>query len=114
MYRTCAHCGCGFEADEHWKRLCIPCWIKAKKAGDLDTRDNFVDLRNELNYAHREIRYLKAVLAEAEARAQNASPEAIPPDMLRVLLLLAHPDRHNGSQAANKATAWLLQQRGKA
>lgn len=111
MYRNCAHCGIGFEADEHWKRLCIPCWIKAKKAGDLDTRDNFVDLRNELNYAHREIRYLKAVLAEADARAQNASPEAIPEDMLRILLMLCHPDKNGNTKASTKATQWLLAQR---
>lgn len=114
MYRNCEHCGEVFDADAHWKRLCVPCWVKTKKAEGIDTRDNLVDLRNELNCARRHIHYLEAVLAEAEARAQNATPEAIPPDMLRVLLLLAHPDRHNGSKAANKATAWLLQQRGRA
>jgi len=30
---------------------------------------------------------------------------------IRQLLQLAHPDKHNGSAAANDATAWLLEQR---
>jgi hypothetical protein len=30
------------------------------------------------------------------------------PDMLRVLIQLCHPDRHDGSEAAKRATQWLL------
>jgi hypothetical protein len=53
----------------------------------------------------------------AESRAADAEiatwrPSApIPPDILRSLIGLAHPDRHGNSESANKATAWLLQQR---
>ncbi len=38
--------------------------------------------------------------------------EPIPADMLKRLIFLAHPDKHGGSQAAEQATQWLLQQRG--
>ena len=34
-------------------------------------------------------------------------------EMLRRLVRLCHPDRHDGSEAANKATAWLLAQRNR-
>lgn len=35
-------------------------------------------------------------------------PALIPPDMLRRLIQLCHPDRHSGSEAANIATRYLL------
>ena len=34
---------------------------------------------------------------------------AIPPDMRRRLIQLCHPDRHQGSEASQKATIWLLE-----
>ena len=34
-------------------------------------------------------------------------------DMVRTLIHLAHPDRHDGSAAATRATQWLLSLRGK-
>jgi hypothetical protein len=46
-----------------------------------------------------------------EQMAGQAGKVAIPPDMLRRLTMLAHPDRHNSSEASVKATQWLLQQR---
>jgi hypothetical protein len=55
----------------------------------------------------------------AETRAADAEistwhrPEGIPPDILRSLIGLAHPDRHGNSETANRVTAWLLQQRGR-
>ncbi len=42
------------------------------------------------------------------------TPPPIPPEMLRRLVRLCHPDRHDGSEAANVATAWLLAQRDRA
>jgi hypothetical protein len=38
---------------------------------------------------------------------------SIPPDMLRRLLWLCHPDRHGDSDAATVTTAWLLTQRSR-
>jgi len=46
-----------------------------------------------------------AVLARKGGRAP------IPPDILRRLLWLCHPDRHENSDAATVTTAWLLAQR---
>jgi hypothetical protein len=52
----------------------------------------------------------------AESRAATSTwrgGEGIPPDVLNTLVRLAHPDRHGNSPAANRATTWLLQQRGR-
>jgi hypothetical protein len=35
-------------------------------------------------------------------------PAPLPPEMLRRLIQLCHPDKHGDSQAANTATVWLL------
>lgn len=37
----------------------------------------------------------------------------IPSDMLKRLIHLCHPDKHDGSKASTLATEWLLQQRGR-
>lgn len=40
-------------------------------------------------------------------------PRPIPDDLLPILIRLCHPDRHANSEASNRATAWLLSQRGR-
>ena len=57
-------------------------------------------------HLHPRLRVLKL-----ELDGQRAKPEGIPPEMLRRLVRLCHPDRHSQSEAANQATAWLLAQR---
>ena len=42
---------------------------------------------------------------------QGRAGVAVPPDMLKRLIQLCHPDKHNGSKASTTATEWLLQQR---
>lgn len=37
----------------------------------------------------------------------------IEPEMIRRLLQLCHPDKHNNSEASIKATQWLLSKRGR-
>ena len=54
----------------------------------------------------------RVALLEMQLRQPSGRSEAIPSDMLKTLIRLAHPDRHGNSPAANKATAWLLKARG--
>jgi hypothetical protein len=49
---------------------------------------------------------LKDVRRDALAR------RPIPPERLKALIGLAHPDRHNGSKVATEMTQWLLAQPG--
>jgi hypothetical protein len=45
---------------------------------------------------------------------QSMAGATVPPDMLKRLIQLCHPDKHDGSKASTTATEWLLQQRGRA
>jgi hypothetical protein len=52
--------------------------------------------------------------ARAEARAMKydpiwprQAPSALPPDMAKVIRMLVHPDKHNGSQASVKAFKYI-------
>ncbi|SFM47205.1 hypothetical protein SAMN05421880_11768 [Nitrosomonas nitrosa] len=89
---ACQLCGEDFYPDQTWKTLCIPCY-KLSKQRQEDVVSELTRLRTE----NEELRHRIA----------------IPQDMLKTLILLAHPDRHGNSAASNKATAWLLSQRGR-
>jgi hypothetical protein len=47
-----------------------------------------------------------------DARREALARAPIPPERLKALIGLAHPDRHNGSKVATEITQWLLAQRG--
>ncbi len=99
----CTSCGTSFwrNPDETWKHLCLECWRDSKAKTDRQA-DNL------------QIRLDKALIENAMLHRKLARLEAgsgIPPEMLARLIRLAHPDRHQGSEAANIATAWLLAQR---
>lgn len=120
MNRTCTCCGAAFEADEPWKYLCFACWKARKEASASDVGALTIrSIKAELELAQAKDRILeleekvREVIRLARRHAGEARPEPIPDDMLKVLLLLAHPDKHNGSPASNRATRWLLQQRRK-
>ena len=85
--KPCERCGETFTPKFPTARLCYPCWLEREHAfervGDLE----------------RELERLRTAAAP------------IPADIARLLVLLCHPDRHGNSAAANKATAWLLEQR---
>lgn len=118
MVRTCTCCGAAFEADEPWKHLCLACWRARKEASASDVGALTIrSIKAELELAQARDRILeleervREVIREARLHAGEARPEPIPDDLLRILLMLAHPDRHGNSPASNRATAWLLQQR---
>jgi hypothetical protein len=96
--KICQLCGETFYPDQPWKTLCIPCF-KISKQRENESTSELEELRSE-NFR---LRYQLAIA--------RPSIGAIPRDILKSLIRLAHPDRHNGSQAANDATAWLLSQR---
>lgn len=81
QWTVCTDCGRGFLRDVEWKRRCVPCW-KSAKAAEMPQR-----------------------------YAPQPPPLPIPPDMLRRLLQLCHPDKHGNSEAATVATQFLLRLR---
>ena len=109
---TCECCGDTFNRTpgEGWKRLCLPCW-KASPAARKAAPDRLAQLTAELADAKAEADRLRLRVLALELDAQRAKPAELPPDMLRRLVQLCHPDRHDGSEAATLATAWLLEHR---
>lgn len=82
MQKQCKHCGNNFLADQDWKTMCIPCWIKWKKATDEPEPAKKVEIIQAYEY--------------------------IPEDMIDRLIRLCHPDKHKNSKASTEATQWLL------
>lgn len=86
MTRNCAACGEPLPLDwPGYRRYCTGCYFA---------------LRDEQQATPAPISTARA----AEVLGLDA-------DMLRVLLAVAHPDRHGNSAAATRATQWLLQLR---
>jgi len=74
----CPSCGNVYFKKESWQKLCLRCYLATKGKA-------------------------------APTATAPAKPEPlIPPDMLRRLIQLCHPDRHGGSECAHKTTQWLL------
>lgn len=103
----CSNCGSSFtrKSDESWKHLCYSCW-KSSKATASSIGETPAQLRHELHVALEEAARLRRMLIKAERK------DSIPPDVLKKLLHLAHPDKHGGSKIATEATQWLLSMRG--
>jgi hypothetical protein len=59
------------------------------------------------------VRQRDAAWMQEVARREALARTPIPPERLKALIALAHPDRHNGSKMATKTTQWLLAQRAR-
>lgn len=96
--RRCAACRVRLPADEPaWKTLCRECFVAAKKAEQAALLEELAELRAQNTR-------LRAEVFDLRSRARPA----LEPAMLRTLLQLAHPDRHDNSEASTKATQYLL------
>ncbi len=120
----CSKCGATFQrgADESWKTQCLPCFKKGKdldrqaELKRLETRvlaaeSEVVNLRGQLRQAHAEIQHFFEMAMERQAEIHALRERTTIADDLREhlprLRQLCHPDRHNGSEAAMKASQWL-------
>lgn len=110
----CSDCGAAFfrNADETWKTRCVPCFVKHK-----NTRAGVVkqpaspDYRTLWEKVNAECFRLQRRVADLEQQLANRPCSPLEPELreyLPRLVQLAHPDRHGGSLAANRATQWLL------
>ena len=134
LTKTCVECKQPFEVEETkaWATRCLPCWIAQqdrqgkKKVESLQQEVDYwrnratgkcdvaelEDLRRQIDSLRKQNQRLQADLTLAQkTTAPWHRGSGIPPEMLRRLIQLAHPDRHGGSDAANTATQWLLSQR---
>lgn len=106
--KKCQKCGCGFFADEPWKKICLDCWRREKNREKGKASEEF---RRALDQ-DAEIYVLRVKVSSLETQLQReiekAAKKTIPPDKLNALIRLSHPDRHGGSAVSNEITAWLL------
>ena len=97
MIKRCDHCRTLFDAKFPSAKLCLDCWKKRERAfAEYD------DLRAELARLDTEVRRLRHALHHQQG---------IPPEMLKRLIGLCHPDRHGNSEPSTEVTKWLLAQR---
>jgi len=83
MQKSCKHCGDKFVADKEWKTMCVPCYIKWKKASEETAPEKKIEIVQAYEF--------------------------IPEDMIDRLIRLCHPDKHKNSPASTQATQWLLE-----
>ena len=110
----CQTCGSPFPKRSHYERNCLVCY-KAERdynvlAGDkafLWAQVQLSDLRCQLSEAQ------QALAAEKTNPKTAGPPEGLRGDLLRQVISLCHPDRHNGSKKATEVTKKLLQLRAK-
>lgn len=111
MRAFCLDCGAAFhrEVDESWKVRCLPCFKSHKRANDDP------DYRAQWQRSDAECLRLRTRVADLEARLMEADSALTGElrDMLPRLRQLCHPDRHEGSLAANRASQWLNEVHGR-
>ena len=124
----CPECGCIFLKDEYWKRICFDCWRRGNDPFNRDSSHRLVstnvvgsrigDLALEVARLTAELATAKSLLGEVRSDNQRLarmivaleaqSKLALEPEMVRKLLWLCHPDRHDNNAASNEVTKWLL------
>jgi PHP family Zn ribbon phosphoesterase len=102
MYKACLKCRQQFwvSDEEGWKKTCLTCWKKSKGLQDGAQDKNYQRIV--------ELESLNRVLYSRIAALERLSTSSIDSEMLRRLIMLTHPDKHNNSQASIKATQFLL------
>lgn len=133
LTKTCCDCGEQFEVEEAkaWATRCLPCWIaqqdrqgkrkveslqaevdywRSRAQGGPDNSATVDALQRKVDRLESDNMQLRLELMQARAKAATPG-KSLPPDwkdQLPRLIQLTHPDRHGNSEAANKATVWLL------
>lgn len=90
--KICSVCNEQFTSPYSWATMCKTCFIEDKK----NEREQLVE-----NVAYWQNRALKA-------ETELSQKSSVPPDMLRKIIHLCHPDKHSNSDASNVATKFLL------
>ena len=105
MYKVCTGCNKNFHVaeGEEWKKTCLGCWKKTKNVQDKNYQ-RVLQLEALAQLLYQRIAKFEKHTAELERKTSSS----IEPDMLRRLIMLSHPDRHNNSEASKKATQFLL------
>ena len=132
LIKTCCECHQPFEVEEAkaWATRCLPCWIAQQ---DRQGKRKVESLQAEVDYwrnranggpantatldaLQRKVDQLESDNMRLRLELMTVQAKATPSknlpadwrDQLPRLIQLCHPDKHGGSDAATKATVWLL------
>lgn len=140
MKKICVDCKTSFTVDKTktWAVRCYPCW---KLQDDRQGKQRVEQLEQQIQRLYQQVvqgggdpdqmsqlesenAALKAerlnlqrrlLVLERQATLQVLHRQKLlgqlPPDILQRLIMLCHPDRHQGSEMSTKTTQWLLEQR---
>ena len=127
----CPECGCIFFKDAYWKRICFACWRRDNDPFNRDSSNRpwlaaptqvpgsrIGDLALEVARLTAELATAKSLLGEIRSDNQRLarmivaleaqSKLALEPEMVKRLLYLCHPDKHNNSKPSIIATNYLM------
>lgn len=102
----CPKCGSTYYKTESWKRVCLDCYIDKKRAEEgLPPKDR---TKSKAKYGNQSGFNSDDFFNQFKRPPPPPSGSGLDKEMVRRLLQLCHPDKHNGSVASTKATQWLL------
>lgn len=108
MTAWCEYCGKSFRQRYDWQKLCPTCYGLRQDNGGADAWMQVMDLK-------RELAFMRMQLATSQQQATSVQAERCLLDHIRAnpkpWLMLVHPDKHDGSQAATEATRLILELR---
>lgn len=107
--RKCNSCGVMFsyEQGEEWKKICLACWVRNKNKRD-EQNFKFREKQREESKKAWEEQFFRYGFGGGAAPSRGSSFEQEFQENIRALLMLCHPDKHNGSPLATRVTQWLL------
>jgi hypothetical protein len=117
-WTACRDCGHHFERpdNEAWRVRCTPCYKVFKKAETAAADSYWVDRAAAESMAatlKNRVATLEGVIGDLMNKPKAGGLDRELAEQLPRLLLVCHPDKHGNSQAATKATQWLLDVRGR-
>jgi hypothetical protein len=116
----CPACGATYWKETAWKRVCLDCYIDTKRAEEGQPPRDRTKAKTKAESEYDPDDFWKKFNQQHQQRQQYKPPPQQPrygasagieTEMLRRLIQLCHPDKHNGSVASTTATQWLLKQK---
>ena len=115
--KVCLDCQKPFsvESSKPWMVRCYACWQARHPPHDQQRlqqlEQEVMQLRGRNRQLQLQLMALEAKLAATQSPAKLRSTAGLPSNILQRLIMLCHPDRHQGSEMSTKTTQWLLEQR---
>lgn len=101
MARECDTCGGMFQEKGDWQRTCFNCFLKTPKGQEWKRE------KDRREGKSREPPPNSGTKTETRTETVYRNAPGLDVQMVRRLLQLCHPDKHDGSEASVKATQWL-------